>query len=70
MNSYEPYANRGSYRGGRSYASYARKRDSMGRYSRGYSMDGDEFRSEMESLMSSAPNEHIKQKMRELMRDM
>lgn len=59
-----------SYRGG-SYRSYARgrgrnaRRDSMGRYS---SDDG--FRMEFEQMIEDAPNEHIKQKMREVMREM
>ena len=65
---------RNSYR---SYRSYARgrgrgaRRDSMGRYSSegGYSGDGD-FRMEFEQMIEEAPSEHIKQKMREIMREM
>lgn len=67
-----------SMRGGRS--SYARgrggnvRRDSRGRYSsggnRGYSMADDSFREDLEALIEDAPNERVKQKMRELMRDM
>ena len=71
-------------RGGRSNASYARgrgsnaRRDSMGRYSRegrypredGYSMAEDDFRMDIEDLMQSAPNERVKQKLRELMSEM
>lgn len=70
--------------GGRSNASYARgrgrnaRRDSMGRYSRegrypredGYSMAEDDFRMDIEDLMQSAPNERVKQKLRELMSEM
>lgn len=64
------YAEEGGMRrtmGGRSYAP---RRDARGRYSRrGYSMD-DGFRKELEDLIDDAPNEHIKQKMRDLMREM
>lgn len=70
--------------GGRSNASYARgrgrnaRRDSMGRYSSenrysregGYSMAEDDFRMDIEDLMQSAPNERVKQKLRELMSEM
>lgn len=59
--------------GGRSYASGRgsnARRDSRGRYSsRGYSMAGEDFRMELEDLIEEAPNERIKQKMRELMRE-
>lgn len=76
------YSNAGmSYaRGGRSYrgGSYAggrgrnAKRDSMGRYSRdgGYSMAEDDFRMEIEELMQSAPNDHVRQKLRGIMSEM
>lgn len=71
------YNDGGSYaRGGgrsntsyRSYRSYAggrgqnARRDSMGRYSSA----GEDFRMELESLIDSAPNEHVKQRMREIM---
>lgn len=71
-------------RGGRSNVSYARgrgrnaRRDSMGRYSSenrysregGYSMAEDDFRMDIEDLMQSAPNERVKQKLRELMSEM
>jgi len=70
--------------GGRSNASYARgrgrnaRRDSMGRYSSenrysregGYSMAEDDFRMDIEDLMQNAPNERVKQKLRELMSEM
>lgn len=61
---------RGGNRGGRSYntgyRSYARRRDGMGRYSSA----GEDFRMELEALMESAPNERVKQRMREIMSDM
>lgn len=76
----EEYSNR--YEDGMSYArgrgrSYARtgrgrgtgaRRESMGRYSRegGYSYD---FKADLEELMQDAPNERIRQKMHELMRE-
>ena len=76
---YGSYAG-GRQGGGRSYArggSYARgrgrnaRRDSMGRYSRemGYSGADEDFRMEIENLIEDAPNEQVKQKMRELMRE-
>ena len=47
------------YMDGRSYGrSYARRRDSMGRYSRGYS--GDEMADELHALMEKAPDERTK----------
>lgn len=45
--------------GGNQYGSYA-----MEGYSR-----GEDFRMELEELIEDAPNEHVKQKMRELMRE-
>lgn len=74
----------GNRGGGRSNASYARgrgrnaRRDSMGRYSSenrysregGYSMAEDDFRMDIEDLMQNAPNERVKQKLRELMSEM
>ena len=61
-------------RGGRSYArnrggrGAGARRDSMGRYSRedGYSYD---FKADLEELIQDAPNERVKQKMHELMRE-
>ena len=47
----------GSYGDGRSYA---RRRDSMGRYSRGYSM-GDDMMSELHELMNKAPDDRTRQ---------
>lgn len=73
---------RGGNRGGRSYARGGRgrgrnaRRDSMGRYSseggRSYAEDGYsyDFRMELEELMQDAPNERVKMKMREIMKDM
>lgn len=54
-----------SYRDGRTYndgRSYARgrKRDSMGRYSRGYSMATEDMIDELHELMEKAPDEHTK----------
>ena len=46
------------------------KRDSMGRYSSEYSMDSDEFRGELEELMQSAPNDHVRQKLQRIMTEM
>lgn len=62
----------GRYMDGRTYTmggrSYARRRDSMGRYSRdGYAYD---FKADLEELMQDAPNESVKRKLRDLMRDM
>ena len=57
-----------SYRGN-SYArerSGARRRDSMGRYSR----SGDDFMMDFEDLINDAPNEHIKKKMQAIMSEM
>lgn len=59
------YSNRGysrgdyrnSYNDGRSYA---RRRDIMGRYSRGYSMANDEMVSELRTLMDNAPDDHTR----------
>ena len=59
---------RGDYRLGRTYGrSYAR-RDSMGRYSRDYSMDGDEIIEEIRGLMASAPDERTKKELERLTR--
>lgn len=60
------YSNRRSYargnmrRGANQYGSYAMN---------GYS-NADDFRMELEDLIEDAPNEQIKRKMRELMKDM
>lgn len=58
-----------SYRDGRSYndgRSYARgrKRDSMGRYSRGYSMANEDMMDELRELMEKAPDEMTKREFR------
>lgn len=58
-----------SYRDGRSYndgRSYARgrKRDSMGRYSRGYSMANEDMMDELHELMEKAPDEMTKREFR------
>jgi len=45
--------------------SYARRRDSMGRYSRrGYSMATDDMVGELRTLMEDAPDEHTKREFR------
>lgn len=57
----------GSYRGGGSYArgrGQSARRDSMGRYSRGGGVD--ELADQIEMLMHDAPNEQIKQQMKQL----
>lgn len=54
----DDYSERGysrDYMGGRSYA-----RDRMGRYSRRYSMAGDDMIAELHTLMESAPDEQTK----------
>lgn len=52
----------GSYRGYDDGRSYARRRDSMGRYSRrGYSMADEEMMSELHELMNDAPDEKTRQ---------
>lgn len=60
-----------SYRDGRSYndgRSYARgrnaRRDSMGRYSRGYSMANEDMMDELRELMEKAPDEMTKREFR------
>ena len=68
------YSGRGMSYNGNSYAvdgrrggySRARRRDSMGRYSRA----GEDFRSELQELIQDAPNEHIRQKMQMIMSEM
>lgn len=61
-NSYRPYEN--SYRN-RGY-SRARRRDSMGRYSRA----SEDFRTELEEMMQNAPNDQIRQRMMDMMNEM
>lgn len=58
------------------------RRDSRGRYSRdrysrdggyngeGYSMDDEDFESQLEELMQDAPNEQVKQKLQAIMNEM
>lgn len=69
------YRGQSSYRGGSSYArgggssrgySRARRRDSMGRYSRA----SEDFKSELEELMQDAPNDQIRQRMMDMMNEM
>ena len=65
----EDYSSRGSYRYPMDYRndgrSYARRRDSMGRYSR-----DDNMIAKLEDLMRDAPNEQIKQQIRQLVNQM
>ena len=72
--SYERGGNRTGGRGnmGRSYARGRRRggANQYGSYAGGYSMEGEDFRMEFEEMIESAPNERIKTKMRELMREM
>ena len=53
-----------SYNDGRSYARGGRKRDSMGRYSRGYSMANEDIVGELHELMEKAPDEMTKREFR------
>ena len=57
--------NRGGSRGGRVNYSRARRRDSMGRYSR-----AEDFRMELQDLIKDAPNDHVRQKMQAIMSEM
>ena len=52
--------NRGSYDGYNHHGSYARRRDSMGRYSGRYSRD-DDMISELRELMKDAPDDRTRQ---------
>ena len=68
----EGYSNNGYYGDGRGYSrryedgrsyndgSYARRRDSRGRYSRGYSMATDEMTAELRDLMKEAPDDRTR----------
>ena len=61
----------GSYYDGRSYRdrSYARRRDSMGRYSRDYSRSG-EIVDQLRSLMHEAPDDMTRQEIQRLVTKM
>ena len=68
-----PYTRGSSYaRGGRGGRGGERRgsANQYGSYAGGYSMEGEDFRMEFEEMIESAPNERIKTKMRELMREM
>lgn len=57
-------------RGTRSYGrSYARGRDSMGRYTRGYSRDSHEVISEMHKLMDEAEDDRTKMAIKDAIRE-
>ena len=61
-----PYAYDGSMMSNRSYA----RRDARGRYSRdGYSRSED-FKSDLRELMESAPNEHVRKQISNIMHEM
>lgn len=67
-----PYTRSGSYaRGGRGGRGGGRRggANQYGSYAGEYSMEGEDFRMEFEEMIESAPNERIKTKMRELMRE-
>lgn len=58
----------GSYARGRGRNA---RRDAMGRYSsEGYSRAEDDFKMELEELMRTAPNDHVRQKIHSIMNDM
>lgn len=61
-------SNRNFMRTGTRGNSYARKRDSMGRYSRddGYYMDAEGMVEQLRDLMEDAPNEQIRQEIQRL----
>lgn len=64
-------SNRGGSNRGSNEGSYARRRDSMGRYSRdGYSRAADELVDQLEELMEQAPNEQIKREFEKLINKM
>ena len=73
--SMEGTPNRGSYRGdsyARGRGTYA-NRDRMGRYAeRGYSREDakEDFRDELEELMSKAPDDQARKKLEKLMHEM
>lgn len=59
------YADDRSYGDGRSYARGRNaRRDSMGRYSRGYSMANEDMMDELHELMEKAPDEMTKKEFR------
>jgi hypothetical protein len=63
---------RGMYDGGNSSAGYARRRNSMGRYSREGSYYGadDEFTGKLQELMDQAPDEKTRSEIQKLMSKM
>ena len=58
-----------SYRDSRGRGSYARKRDSRGRYSRNYSRAGEDMVQELHELMNEAPNDNIRRSIEELIKE-
>ena len=66
--SYRRMYDDGSYARGRGRNA---RRDSMGRYSSdGYSRRSEDFKAELNDLMRDAPNDHVRQKMQNLMAEM
>jgi len=63
---------RGSYGngGGMGGGSYARKRDSMGRYSRERGYSRNDLSDKLRELMEEAPDEHARKKIQRLIEDM
>lgn len=62
---------RGSYgNGGMGGGSYARKRDSMGRYSRERGYSRNDLSDKLRELMEEAPDEHARKKIQRLIDDM
>ena len=67
MDAEDGYSSMGNYN---HTGSYARRRDSMGRYSsRGRSYD-DGFKAELHELMNDAPDERTKQKLQRIISEM
>jgi hypothetical protein len=63
------YADGRSRNGGRSYArGRGAKRDSMGRYSRGYSMAADDMVEELRDLMEDAPDDRTRMEFEKFIR--
>lgn len=66
--SYRRMYDDGSYARGRGRNA---RRDAMGRYSSdGYSRRSEDFKAELHDLMRDAPNDHVRQKMQNLMAEM
>lgn len=72
----EMYEEKGSYRGsyaqGMNRGSYARRRDSRGRYSseQGYSRAAEDMKAQLRELMEQAPNEMTRRELEKLVERM